>query len=290
VGSSRFVLSRDPNPLSGAPIQSIDNPQWNILLPRLTEGTYYWSIRAFTPDGFDISPAQPASFRVLPVSIQTVALESPPTFPGLEARQGGGTIRWSSAEPVENSRFILSRSADLSGAPILSLDNPSRTVTLPRLTEGTYYWTIQAQTSDGFDITPRQPASFRVLPVPLLAPPREIQPEQNSRIDTGYLQRNRNITFSWTAVAGANGYIFTLYRAGSPEPLIRSAPVSQARYQLEDLSILENGDFLWQVEALNLSVDGTVEQHGERGEFRFTLSIPQPGAPVLQNPGILYGL
>jgi hypothetical protein len=289
VGNSQFILSRDPNPLTGTPILTINNPSRTVTLPSLTEGTYYWTIQAETPDGFDISPAQPARFQVLPLVVPAVVLESAPAFPGVEARRQGVTLRWSSSETVESSRFILSRNPDLAGTPILSLDNPPRTVIVPALTEGTYYWTIRARTPDGLDISARGPATFRVLPIPLLGPPEGIQPGEGSSIDGAYLQRNRRIVFSWTAVPGANAYIFVLSRPGVPEPLVRSPPLSQTVFYLENLSILENGEYLWRVEGINITMDGTIDQHGEPGEFRFTLSIPQPGAPTLRDPGLLYG-
>jgi hypothetical protein len=54
------------------------------------------------------------------------------------------------------------------------------------------------------------------------------------------------------------------------------------------MSLLENGVHVWRVEALSLSADGKVERRGKAGEFRFTLSIPQPGRPVPNSPDILY--
>jgi hypothetical protein len=289
VGTSRFILSRNQN-LSN-PVSSVDNPPRAITLPALTEGTYYWTIRAQTPSGVSISPSRPASFQVSPVSLPKIVLDSPSSFTEAEAQTRPGTVRWSSGEVVGNSRFILSRNANpLTGTPIRSVSNPPRSITLPALTAGTYYWTVQAQTPDGFDLSPAAPASFRVLPVTPLARPQALHPERNSVIDSAYVQRNRNITFSWSPVAEANAYHFRLLRPGAPTPIVDTSPSPETSYRLENMALLENGEFIWQVEALIIRPNGTVERRGETAEYRFGVSIPQPGAPALNNPGTLYGL
>jgi hypothetical protein len=290
VGNSRFILSRNPNPLSANPLMSLDNPPRMLTLPALDEGTYYWTIQAYTPDGFDISAPRPGSFRVLPLSIPAVVLESPAAVPGLDALRLGITVQWRSVEIVGRSWFILSQDPNpAAGNPLLRIENPPRSVNLPALDEGTYYWIIQAQTPDGLDISPRRAASFQVLPIPLLDAPREGMPAGNTLIDPDYIRLNRIISFSWNEVAGANAYGFTLFRSGLQEPLIHIPALSQTGYRLEDPSLLENGDYIWRVEALYRAVDGRVIQQGNPGEFRFTLSIPPPEAPAPRQPGILYG-
>ncbi|MDR1399604.1 MAG: hypothetical protein LBJ41_06770, partial [Treponema sp.] len=165
VGASRFILSRSAD-LSGTPVLELNNPGRSITLPQLSEGTYYWTIQATTPEGIDIS-ANPQTFRVLPVAATPVTLDTPVTgytYTGMDALRRPGTIRWSSTETIGDSRFILSRNANLSGEPVLELSNPGKAITLPQLSEGTYYWTIQATTPEGIDISASS-RSFRVLPL-----------------------------------------------------------------------------------------------------------------------------
>ncbi|MDR3334269.1 MAG: FecR family protein [Treponema sp.] len=296
VGKSRFILSRNPDPMQGTPVLELMDPGRSITLPQLAEGTYYWTIQAETPDGLDISAARASSFQVLPVSVPPVSLDSPGagyTFTGLDALRWPGTIRWSSTETVGSSRFILSRNPDpLEGEAILEVANPGKSITLPQLAEGTYYWTIRAETPDGLDISAARPSRFQVLPIPLLPQPQGMRPENRYRIDVAQVQRTRSITFTWDPVPGANAYRFTLIpdnNAPEQRPILRIDSMRTIGYRIEDLSILDAGVFIWQVEALSIAIDGTVEQRGNIGENRFTIDIPSLSNPKLGVTGSLYG-
>jgi hypothetical protein len=296
VGRSRFILSRNPDPLQGTPVQEILDPGRSIVLPPLTPGTYYWTIRAETSEGLDISAAKPSSFQVLPVAVSPVHLNFPTpgyAFTGLEALRRPGMVRWSSTETVGRSRFILSRSPNpLQGDAIQDVLDPGTAISLPPLAPGTYYWTIQAETPDGLDISAPQPLSFQVLPVSLLPPAQQMRPADGYRLDAAEVQKSRTITFTWDPVPGANAYIFTLVsdqHINDAPPIIRTDPLFKISYRIEDLSILDVGGFTWQVEALSIAADGTVEQRGTIGVSRFTIDIPPLSNPKLGVTGSLYG-
>jgi hypothetical protein len=172
----------------------------------------------------------------------------------------------------------------------MSIPNPSRSIPLAKLGAGTYYWIIQAETPDGLNISASAPASFQVLPIPLLPAVQGSRPLQGYHITAEYLEENRNIIFEWYPVPRANAYHFTLLKVGSREgPLVQTDPIRQTRYVFDNLSTLDMGDFIWQVEALHIADDGSIEQRGVIVEYRFTLDIPIPSNPVLRDPGILYG-
>lgn len=159
---------------------------------------------------------------------------------------------------------------------------------------------------------PRAAPPSREAPpsVPLPGRPEALRPSHNAVIDAAYIQRNLSrdlasgfFMFNWKAVPGANAYSFELYRAKPPErpagdgtdgdagmvPLI-SVPLSpDTGYRLENLAVLENGDYIWRLTALSIAPDGTVERRGETAEYRFTFSVPRPGAPALTVPETLYG-
>jgi hypothetical protein len=85
---------------------------------------------------------------------------------------------------------------------------------------------------------------------------------------------------------GANGYIFIL-RDGSGKNILSSGPQPESSYTL-DLRRIGAGSFVWQVEAVRHS-GGIIEERGPAAENRFTVEIPKPGNPRLQDPGPLYG-
>jgi hypothetical protein len=108
-------------------------------------------------------------------------------------------------------------------------------------------------------------------------------------IDADYVRRTRSINFSWEAVSGASGYLFTLYKetpSGRQEAL-RAGYVAGTSYILDDVRRLGEGSFVWQVEGVNRT--GGAEQRGNILEHRFTITIQLPKDPQVQDTGTLYG-
>jgi hypothetical protein len=99
------------------------------------------------------------------------------------------------------------------------------------------------------------------------------------------------MVFSWSAVQGANAYIFTLYEesANGRRQIIRRAPENNTSWTLENFSTLGRGTFVWQVEAVSRSSTGTIEQRGRIGENSFIIDIPRPGQIQAEDPGTHYG-
>jgi hypothetical protein len=138
-----------------------------------------------------------------------------------------------------------------------------------------YYWTIQAETRDGRNINAPAPASFRVLPAPRLPAAEGRHPENGYTIGVDQIWERESLAFSWDAVPEANTYDLTLYReeAGRRQLIRRWESLTQTSHPL-DLSLLgDGGSFVWQVEALSRSEEGSIEQRGTIGENRFTLDL-----------------
>jgi hypothetical protein len=117
------------------------------------------------------------------------------------------------------------------------------------------------------------------------------EPENGYVIDAGTLGESRTVVFNWNPVEGADAYRFTLFQETAPgvrRPVI-SFEGPGTSYTLEDLSLLDMGRFVWQVEALGRGAGGAVQRRGILGENRFTVDIPQPDAPRVRDTGILYG-
>jgi hypothetical protein len=268
----------------------------SLFMDNYPEADYHWTVRGFTPESSRstrrMGLLSEGSFRTK--KLRPVSLEYPGDnagFEGLRAYREPEILRWSAEDPVGSSRFILSARSDFSGTPLGLLDNPPPQITLPRLRPGTYYWTIRAETPDGFDISARAPRRFRVLPIPPLPPAANRLPENSRRIGGAELRANRRIVFSWDAVPGATGYLFTLEHTDTGRILIRQGPVAETSLALEDLSVLDVGNFVWRVEAVMAEPDGTdsIVQRGEIGENTFIIDFNLPGQPQLRKPGTLYG-
>jgi hypothetical protein len=130
-----------------------------------------------------------------------------------------------------------------------------------------------------------------VIVINLLPAPGNLRPALGYRIGIEELRTQTSIVFSWSAVQGANAYIFTLYAEteSGRRQITQTAPENRTSWTMENISTLGRGTFVWQVEAVNRSSSGTIEQRGRIGEGTFIIDIPRPGIIQIEEPGILYG-
>lgn len=284
----------------------------------LGPGTWYWRVMSVFPpvyDGsssfspaasFSIEIAEGASLEewlVMETPTELIPEPEPPqlrlTAPAQETRLEGlaalrqqTVFRWECDAEVVSSRFILSGNPDpFQGRPAMEIQNPGSVVRVDRLGEGTWYWTVEAQTANGFTVSASEPGRFQVLAIPLLPAPQNMRPASRNRFGLEELRSQRRIVFSWAAVPGANAYIFTLYQqtAGGRRQIIRTEPQTRTGYTLDNLRVLDRGTFIWQVEAVSRDRDGTFEQRGRIGENTFIVDFPSPGPVRVNDTGILYG-
>jgi hypothetical protein len=209
-----------------------------------------------------------------------VTLQSPSqgtTLAGLTALREQTVFRWSSEEAVATARFVLSRNSNpLSGRPAVEILDPNRTIRLDRLEEGIWYWTVEARTPEGFNITAGAPRQLRVLPIPILPAPENRLPAEGQRIGIEEL-KGEIVNFQWSAVQGANAYIFILYQeTDNGRRRIAQIGPENRRSWTTDIKTLGRGTFVWQVEAVNIR-QNVIEQRGRTGENSFVIDIPRPG-------------
>ena len=126
-------------------------------------------------------------------------------------------------------------------------------------------------------------------PPPPLPAPGGRQPINGYRIGIEQLKTQRNITFKWSAVQGANAYIFTLYeQTDKGRRQINRVTVTSPAWTLEDISALHSGSFIWRVEAVNRNARNAIVRHGTTGDNTFIMDIPVPHPVHMEDPGVLY--
>jgi hypothetical protein len=118
----------------------------------------------------------------------------------------------------------------------------------------------------------------------LLSAPGGLFPPPGTVIDPVYLRTGARIVFSWDPVAGANAYVLTIRRGLS----VNLHLVREPRFVFTNLASLDNGEWVWQVEAVSLNSSGGTRRHGEPAVSGFSLKVPRPNAPKVDNPGIIY--
>ncbi|MDR0442099.1 MAG: hypothetical protein LBH44_01670 [Treponema sp.] len=221
-------------------------------------------------------------------------------------------FQWSEKE--EASHYILEASETPDFANLrVNRQVAATSFIQPDMGQGTWYWRVMPVFSSVYEGSAAySPASsFRVEqdvieeilveipepepepkpPPPLLPAPGNRLPAAGVRIGINELRRQRTIEFRWSAVPEANAYIFTLYQQtqGGRRQIIRREPDNRTSWTLRDLSTLDRGTFIWQVEAVSRNRNGTIERRGIVGENTFILDIPPPTPIQLEDTGVLYG-
>jgi hypothetical protein len=279
----------------------VEGTREGLSMTNRPDGNYYWTVRGLASETARnarrtgmLAEGGFVARRIRPVTLDYPANSA--VFDGLRAYYEPDTLRWSSQDDVGSSSFILSTRSDFGGTPVMLVRNPQQRITLPRLAAGTYYWTIRAESPDGYDISAATPGRFRVLPIPLLPLAANRLPADGKVIGAAELRANRRIAFSWDAVAGATGYMFSIVSADTGRILAQQGPMPETTWTLADLTLLDVGTFVWQVEAVmadsamaGRGAPATIFRRGEISENRFTIDFTPPGVPRVQDPGVLYG-
>jgi len=119
------------------------------------------------------------------------------------------------------------------------------------------------------------PAPRVSSPVAAAPSPLNIQPASGANFSLEELRSGKNITFSWTAVQGANAYIFYLYRqiaSGQPQ-IVRKNLVYVPSYTMANSGMLNRGTFIWKIEPVYVGSSNAIERSGTQGESTFTVNI-----------------
>jgi len=133
-----------------------------------------------------------------------------------------------------------------------------------------------------------EPAIEEPGPLPLLSAPENLRPAGGYRVGIEELRAGQKIDFGWAAVPGANNYIFTIYHqsveqqsAGDQRQIIRRELGNRTSFTLDDLTVLDRGTLIWQVEAVN-GQDGAILQRGRLAESSLIVDFPLPARPTLK--------
>ena len=231
----------------------------------------------------------------VPVPLPVLRLLSPAQgarLPGLTALREQTVFIWEFNGEVARSKFLLSRNPNpLQGRPQVEISNPGLFVRLDSLSAGVWYWTVEVETPQGIVVRAGEPRRLQVLDIPLLPAPGGRLPSNGHRIGLEELRNSRSVAFSWSPVRGANAYIFTLFQqtTGGRRQIIRTPPENRTGWNLDNISLLDRGTYVWQVEAVSRDQTGTIEQRGRVEENSFVLDVPLPGPVRVEEPGVLYG-
>ncbi len=231
----------------------------NSINENLTDGAYYWRIRAFNeaakaPEFSDV-------WKVTVVKDEPPALISP---------QNGETFAYLLKPPivgfrwVENklaSEYVLEISRDQSFKTIVqSVSTPLRDISIDTLEAGIYFWRINAKNAV-------QPSHMGTSPVrqiyvvkrAALQPPALISPPDTSRHSTAMFGKDKKFIFSWSADGQISRYEFMISSDKDFGNIIYRANNFENFYLFD--KALQPGVYYWRVGAA-----------GEGGQTAFSRS------------------
>ena len=228
--------------------------------------------------------------RPLPVTLQSPADGA--VLNGLDTLHTPVAFIWTSSDKTASETFILEKVLDDGrNIQIKELKTDGERTDIRRLAPGSYQWKVLASSAGGSSMSSRKPYSFTVT-APEKLPPAELTvPVPHAVIGPEYLRKNHTIQFTWQLVPGATEYTFTLYNAASPETKLieKTFRKKQTSYTLDDISMLDIGTFVWQIDCRRYASDGFLEQTGTVSKRTFTIDIPRPGTVEVKDQGIQYG-
>lgn len=114
IGKSRFVLSRNANPLAGPYEAEIVNPGRSVSVNSLAEGRWYWTIEAQTADGQTVlsGPAGSLIVQAIPLLPQP-EMTQPEREHRIDAQELRAsrqiTFNWSQVEGANSYILTISR-------------------------------------------------------------------------------------------------------------------------------------------------------------------------------------
>ena len=141
-----------------------------------------------------------------------------------------------------------------------------------------------------------------VQAIPKLPAANSLLPADRTVYGPAELRVIKGITFSWSAVPGAQEYVVRIFE--DPSLLALASPVPKAKTpiqpvqqftvkspnaKLEKLNVLKRGSYYWEVEAHTLGADGLVEQEGVVARSYFKIDLPDLGQPKLPDGQVFYG-
>ncbi len=268
------------------------------------DGQYEWQVKAVSstsPSGkvqeTDISASTFAINKIKPVVLS--GLSRPEQFNGVSSLLNPQSLSWSSSEDIVRSEFVLSKTnrglrlSDIQNDifaresdVVMRITNPSRSIQLEPLNEGTYYWTVIATTADGIDISAVEPRVITILPLDLLPSVTNMVPVQSIVFNNSDLRKGY-IDFSWDKVANADEYHFVLYNQNN-DIVWETMLGNEGSVNFTQISLLDRGTFTWSVEARRQLPNNTV-QNGLIAKNTFTIDIGTQVVPLDKTTEGQYG-
>lgn len=238
-------------------------------------------------------PVEKIDFSVrTPELLSAVSPASSAKIDGLTALRTPVNFTWKSGQdkPASSELVIKKRQDDGSVRVVERIRTSKYSASVARLTTGSYTWQIIASTKDGLPINSNE-QSFTITSVEPLAKPQLETPKKGFVIDAAFLRKNRSITFEWKAVPDATDYNFVIYKKeknGNLIPVYSEKGIKKNSYKFKKLTVLDLGEFEWNVTAFTYAKDGYEERHSPSVQGSFVIKFDTPKQITPEKTGRMY--
>ncbi len=250
----------------------------------LPERSYIWTVQAFREetDGRSRASSLTGKYSFYLRILKPITLSDPTdkmVFEGLDVVMNPPEMGWNSIDELNESELLIYKGSVAEENIVASLEDPERKTTMPRLYEGTYFWTVRGITFDDLDASSRQIRNFTVKKIPPMDAPEKVSPKTSDVFSTDYFDRTLDVTFSWKPVLYATKYVVTV--SDSDGNVLKTAEVASpdTSCSVNFGDIVHDGIFNWTVEARTIFDDGVV-RYGNTEKSSFRVYLPEMDAPV----------
>lgn len=268
--SAYYLLQLDDNSDFSSPVFDNKVPENNLALPTaLSQGIYYWHVRAF--NAFD-TPGDWSATWSFTVSI------APSGVPGLIEPKDGSKLEatdrpafaWQGLGDATQYEIQVDDNSSLDSPEVHVPVNETRFIPVRGMPQGVYYWRVRALNAFGTPGDWSALWSFTISHPP--ETPTLIHPED------GLIESSTTTpTFVWNTAENAARYKIQVSNDQNFGSLIYENEGTETR--TAPLNALAMGDYYWRVRAFN-----SYDTPGDwSGVWRFSISTA-PEAPILVAP------
>ena len=187
------------------------------------------------------------------------------TIGALESLRNGVTLSWNQDPPL--GRYTV----EIDNGTVTRLyQTAETTLNLEALDSGSYQWVVRSRDSFGQEAPDSRSSRFTIPELPTPVRPTVTSPGPGEYVD---MTDRRSLVFTWESVNGADFYDLALYVEGSGSPLFRETGVTGTRYALDNLRILDVGNFVLTLQARTEYEDVGVTRTSPRVRVPFSLSV-----------------
>ncbi|HEY3448288.1 MAG TPA: Ig-like domain-containing protein [Myxococcales bacterium] len=231
----------------------------------LADGTHVWTVAALDAAGNRSDDAPPQSFviKTLPPAAPTLVAYAPNP-----SGVASPTVSWSGVADAANYSVQWDKVATFAGPDFGGATTTSTSNTLPLLTDGLWYWRVQAKDSVGNASAWSTTGSFT----------RDTAAPANPALGTpanAALVASRTIVFTWAAVSDAAAYLVD----SSQSPTLATYDRQETSFTTRGVTVSAEGDWYWRVLARDAA--GNVSPVAGAPIRRVQIDTVPPATPVL---------